>query len=202
VFEMFAQPGTVTSRAKGGLGIGLALVHEIVALHGGRVEAFSDGVGKGARFTVWLPLLDHGCDRAASGEGTLDTSIAGVRILLVDDVEDVVMTCQALLEMSGALVTGVTSGREALAFLSENDVDLLVSDISMPDMDGYALLRAARALPRHAGLPAIAVSGLARPSDIAHAREAGFDAHVVKPMSVERLTAIIRDLLPEHAPRA
>jgi two-component system CheB/CheR fusion protein len=202
VFEMFAQPGTVTSRAKGGLGIGLALVREIVALHGGRVEAFSEGVGKGARFTVWLPLLDHGCDRAAAAESALDTSIAGVRILLVDDVEDVVVTCQALLQMSGALVTGVTSGREALAFLSENDVDLLVSDISMPEMDGYALLRAARALPRHAALPAIAVSGLGRPSDIAHAREAGFDAHVVKPMSVERLTAVIRDLLPGHAPRA
>jgi two-component system, chemotaxis family, CheB/CheR fusion protein len=119
-----------------------------------------------------------------------------VRILLVDDVEDVVTTCQTLLEMCGACVTGVTSGREALAFLADNDVDLLMSDISMPEMDGYALLKAARALPRHAGLPAIAVTGLGRPADIAQASAAGFDAHVGKPMSVERLTEIIHELLP------
>jgi two-component system, chemotaxis family, CheB/CheR fusion protein len=118
----------------------------------------------------------------------------------VDDVEDVVTTCQTLLEMCGAIVTGVTSGKEALAFLADNDVDLLVSDISMPEMDGYALLRAARALPRHAKLPAIAVTGLGRQADIARERSAGFDAHVGKPMSVERLTEIIRELLPARTP--
>ena len=196
VFDMFAQSASVTTRAKSGLGIGLALVREIVALHGGRVEAFSEGVGKGARFTVWLPLAETGAIRADDGQGGPRQDIAGVRILLVDDVEEVVTTCRTLLEMHGALVTGATSARQALAILADRDVDLLISDISMPDMDGYALLKAARALPRHAHLPAIAVSGLAREKDIAQARASGFDAHLGKPLSVERLTEIIRDLLP------
>lgn len=198
VFDMFAQPGSVTTRSKGGLGIGLALVREIVALHGGRVEAFSEGVGKGARFTVWLPLLGEGGDQPQADGGHGAQDIAGVRILLVDDVEDVVSTCQALLEMHGAVVIGATSGQQALEILAQQDVDLLVSDISMPGMDGYALLKAARQLPRHARLPAIAVTGMARERDIAQARGSGFDAHVGKPMSVERLTEIIRDLLPER----
>jgi two-component system CheB/CheR fusion protein len=118
-----------------------------------------------------------------------------VRILLVDDAEEVVATCKALLEMHGALVTGATSGTQALEILAGSDVDVLISDISMPGMDGYSLLQAVRAMPRHSALPAIAVSGLARPADIARARAAGFDAHVGKPMSVERLTEIICDLL-------
>ena len=197
VFDMFSQPGSVTTRAKGGLGIGLALVREIVTLHGGRVEAFSEGPGKGARFSLWLPLADGpagGSDACLNGPGH---GIAGVRILLVDDVEDVVTTCQALLEMHGAVVIGATGGRQALELLDGHDIDLLVSDISMPGMDGYALLRAVRALPRFATLPAIAVTGLARQADIAQARACGFNAHVGKPMSVERLTEIIGDLLPE-----
>ena len=196
VFEMFAQSASVTTRAKGGLGIGLALVREIVTLHGGRVEAFSEGAGKGARFSVWLPLAQAGVTRADEDQGGPRRDIAGVRVLLVDDVEDVVTTCRALLEMHGAVVTGATSARQALAILADTDVDLLVSDISMPEMDGYALLKAVRAQPRHAHLPAIAVSGLAREKDIAQARAAGFDAHLGKPLSVEQLTAIIRGLLP------
>jgi two-component system CheB/CheR fusion protein len=199
VFEMFGQPGSVTTRAKGGLGIGLALVREIVTLHGGRVEAFSEGVGKGARFTVWLPQMNgHAAAPVAAGPDVAQ-NIAGVRILLVDDVEDVVMTCQALLEMHGAVVTGATSGPQALEVLAAQEIDLLVSDISMPGMDGYALLAAAHAMPRYARLPAIAVTGLARERDIAQARAAGFDAHVGKPMSIERLTDIICDLLPGRA---
>jgi two-component system CheB/CheR fusion protein len=198
VFDMFSQPGSVTTRAKGGLGIGLALVREIVNLHGGHVEANSEGVGHGACFTVWLPLLDCGPGHHADERDLPEQNINGVRILLVDDVEDVVITCQALLEMHGAVVIGATSGPQALEILAQQEIDLLVSDISMPGMDGYALLKAARQLPRYARLPAIAVTGLAREKDIAQARETGFDAHVGKPMSVERLTDIIRDLLPRR----
>ena len=196
VFEMFAQSASVTTRARGGLGIGLALVREIVTLHGGRVEAFSEGLGKGARFTVWLPLAAAGTVQRDDAHGGTGQDIAGVRILLVDDVEEVVTTCQALLALHGAVVTGATSAAQAIAMLGESDVDLLITDISMPGMDGYGLLKAARALPRYARLPAIAVSGLARDKDIALARATGFDAHLGKPLSVERLTGIIRHLLP------
>jgi two-component system CheB/CheR fusion protein len=201
VFDMFAQPASVTTRARGGLGIGLAVVRDIVALHGGRVEAFSDGVGKGARFTVWMPLVETDAIAPVAEPGGPTHDIAGVRILLVDNAQDVVTACQALLEMQGAIVTGATSGAQALGVLAEAeaDVDVLVAEVSMPDMDGYALLKAARALPRHARLPAISMGGLAREKDVAAARASGYDAHLGKPLSVERLTGIIRELLDARA---
>jgi two-component system CheB/CheR fusion protein len=198
VFDMFGQPGSVTTRAKGGLGIGLALVHEIVSLHGGRIEAASEGIGKGARFSFWLPLLAESDAEQEPAAGEPAHNIAGVRVLLVDDVEDAAMVCKALLEMHGAVVSVATSAREALGLLENQDCDILVSDISMPLMDGYELLREVRKIPRHVRLPAIAVTGLAREQDIAAARAAGFAAHIGKPMSVERLAEIIADLLPEH----
>jgi two-component system CheB/CheR fusion protein len=102
--------------------------------------------------------------------------------------------------MHGAGVEVATSARQGLALLEEGAFDLLISDISMPEMDGYDFLRAVRKMPRYAQLPAIAVSGLAREQDVLRAREAGFAAHIGKPMSVERLAEVIRELLPRRAP--
>jgi two-component system CheB/CheR fusion protein len=198
VFQMFSQPGSVTTRAKGGLGIGLALVREIMSLHGGRVEAASIGPNKGACFSIWLPLLAQ-APAASPPAPAAQQDISGVRVLLVDDVEDAVTVCQMLLEMQGAQVCTATSARAALDLMQQQQVDVLVSDISMPEMDGYQLLRAAHALPQYAHLPAIAVSGLAREQDIAAARAAGFSAHIGKPMSVDRLVEIICDLLPRRS---
>jgi two-component system CheB/CheR fusion protein len=199
VFDMFGQPNSVTTRAKGGLGIGLALVRELVNLHGGRVEAHSDGIGKGARFSVWLPLIEQQ-GQAAGGvpdEGQLD--ISGLRVLLVDDVEDAVLVMQSLLEMYGAKVRTATSARQALEILDKEDIDLLVSDISMPEMDGYGLLREVRKMPRYAALPAVAITGLGREQDIAATRQAGFSAHLGKPLSVDRLLSIIPGLRQRRA---
>jgi two-component system CheB/CheR fusion protein len=202
VWEMFGQPNSVTTRAKGGLGIGLALVRDLVHLHGGRIEVRSDGIGKGACFSVWLPLLEQGGQDPGCASGDELQDMAGLRVLLVDDVEDAVLVMKSLLDMYGAQVAVATSARQALEILDREEIDLLVSDISMPDMDGNALLREVRRLPRHATLPAVAVTGLAREQDIAMARQAGFSAHLGKPLSVDRLLSIIPGLLRRRPPQA
>jgi two-component system CheB/CheR fusion protein len=198
VFDMYGQSMSVTTRSKGGLGIGLALVREIVGLHGGRVEAASEGIGKGARFSLWLPLLDGKAAPLPGEAGAEEDGMTGLRILLVDDMEDMLHVFQSLLEMSGATVFAATGAREGLEILEREDVDLLISDISMPEIDGYEFLRRAHAMPRYAHLPAVAITGMRRDADIAQARAAGFSAHLGKPVSVERLNAVVRELLPRR----
>jgi two-component system CheB/CheR fusion protein len=181
VFDMYGQSMSVTTRSTGGLGIGLALVREIVGMQGGRVEAYSEGVGKGARFSFWLPLLD--------GQGTL---------LVVDDKEEMLTSFKALLETGGATVFEASGALQGLEILARETVDLLISDISMPEIDGYAFLRRVRADPRLAGLPAIAVTGMQREHDIAQARAAGFSAQLGKPLSIDRLNTVVHELLPRR----
>jgi two-component system CheB/CheR fusion protein len=195
VFDMYGQANSVTTRAKGGLGIGLALVRELVQLHGGRIEVRSEGIGKGTCFSVWMPLVERAQHHDQGRTADVHRDIAGLRILLVDDIEDAVLVMKSLLDMYGADVTAATSARQALDLLGHQEFDLLVSDISMPDMDGYALLREVRRMPRYATLPAVAVTGLAREQDIAAACEAGFSAHLGKPLSMDRLLDIIPGLL-------
>lgn len=194
VFDMFGQSGSVTTRTKGGLGIGLALVREIVSLHGGRVEARSEGIGKGASFTVWLPLVSNERRAHAENDARVTNGIAGARILLVDDAEDMVIAFQTLLELEGAEVVIATSARAALAALDAYDINVVISDISMPDMDGYAFLEAARKIPKYAHVPAVALSGLAREVDVARAHKAGFSAHLTKPISVDHLLTTLSSL--------
>lgn len=195
VFDMYGQGHTTTTRSKGGLGIGLALVKQIAELQGGKVAAESAGLGAGAKFSVWFPL----CHSAgATGENEIDAlenSLQGLRLLLVDDSEDIVMSFQALLEMAGATAHIATSAKKALAILQTTEVDVLVSDISMPDIDGYAFLQAVRKMPACVALPAIAVTGLDRKQDTERAYAAGFNAHLSKPMSIEALVASIQGLL-------
>jgi two-component system CheB/CheR fusion protein len=198
VFDMYGQSMAVTTRSQGGLGIGLALVREILNLHGGRVEAFSEGGGKGARFSFWLPLLDSAALPKPPAHGNPVASMTGLRILVVDDMRDMLDVFVSLLEANGACVFAAASAQEALRILEQESIDLLMSDISMPEIDGYELLRRVRANPRHAALPAIAVSGMQRDNDIADARAAGFSAHLGKPVSVERLGSIVRGLVPDR----
>jgi two-component system CheB/CheR fusion protein len=200
VFDMFGQAGTVTTRTKGGLGIGLALVKQIAELHGGRVEAASEGQGKGAQFSVWFPLTE--AVTIAPGLQSVEEhkrNIAGLTILLVDDMADLVNSFKMLLEMEGATVLTAMTAKEGLKMLAENEIELLISDISMPDMDGYRFIEEVRKQPKYADIPAIALSGLGRAKDAKRASEAGFTVHMSKPVSIPMLIKTAKDLTSRRA---
>jgi signal transduction histidine kinase/CheY-like chemotaxis protein len=195
VFEMFRQADSGLSRRHGGLGIGLALVRQLVELHGGRVRAESAGPGRGALFSVWLPCerapaeTAESAPRAARHEGG---TLANVRVLVVDDSQDTTRMLAQLLTIEGADVATAGSGAEALSLAAEASFDVILSDISMPEMDGYELLQALRARPRTAAIPAIAITGFGQDEDAERARAAGFAAHLTKPVQVSRLIEEVR----------
>lgn len=195
IFDMFGQGGATAVRSKSGLGIGLALARHIITLHGGRVEAFSEGIGQGSRFSLWLPLVQ--CND--TGKEKLETiggaTLSGCRILLVDDKEDSADMFRTLLELEGAIVTLAAAADEALAMLASSPVDIVISDISMPRMNGCEFMRAMRANPALAGIPAIAASGLGRETDIRSALDAGFSDYIVKPIDIDVLCTRIKRLV-------
>jgi signal transduction histidine kinase len=187
VFEMFSQADTRVSRRYGGLGIGLSLVRQLAELHGGRVRAESEGQGRGARFIVWLPVLPPGLELATASAGVESGSLAHVRMLVVDDSADTTTMLRQLLQFQGAEVSTAANGDEALRLVEGRDFDVVVSDLAMPGMDGYELLRELRTRPRTAGVPAIAVTGLGQSEDAERSRAAGFFAHLAKPVQITRL---------------
>lgn len=193
VFGLFSQGGAASAR-QGGLGIGLALVQELSTAQGGRVQVASPGLGQGATFTVWLPLAQ--VPRPASQTGRAGAAMQGLRVLLVDDMEDALMLFAVLFESEGAQVDTATSGAEALGLLGAQRYDLLVSDIGMPGMDGYALLAALRRLPGQEGVRAIAVTGYGRSADAQRVESAGFDAHITKPVDFDTVKQTVARLCP------
>jgi two-component system, chemotaxis family, CheB/CheR fusion protein len=196
VFDMFRQARQATTRRQGGLGIGLALVKHLAEQHGGRVEVESAGIGQGARFSVWLPRYGGGNPQASTPSAAA-SALQGVRILLVDDTPDTLESFGMLLELEGAVVTTAGSGRQALEAAQQPgaEFDLILSDIGMPDMDGYELMRRLRQLDAPvARVPAIALTGFGRQTDERRAREAGFDAHLPKPASLDALMALMGEL--------
>lgn len=195
IFDMFGQGTASIVRGTKGLGIGLAMVQQIVELHGGRVQAFSKGSGQGSRFTFWLPLDSRQTEREGIVPLKETVPLAGVRILLVDDNEDVVETFTQLLEFSGGIVLGTTSAHEALQLLKSDVFDLLISDIGMPEMDGLRFISAVREIKNRDELPAIAVTGLGRPADIEKALAAGFNTHVNKPVELNEIERVACRLL-------
>ncbi|MES2626130.1 MAG: CheR family methyltransferase [Pseudomonadota bacterium] len=194
IFDMFSQAGSATSRSKSGLGIGLALVRQIAELHNGRVNATSAGRGQGTCFSVWLPIGSDN-DNEKVSVSQLGQKITGLRILIVDDSEDMISAFKTLLEMEGAEVLIACSAKEGIEIVKREKIDLLISDISMPEMNGYEFIKKVRQLPTGAKLPAIALSGLSREQDIAQCFKAGFSAHFNKPLSLERLIGTIVKLI-------
>ena len=204
VFDRFRQADASTTRKYGGLGLGLAIVRHLVELHGGTVEARSDGEGAGATFVVRLPLKAMGQPAAddrqpgsvvsTHGFGDCpDPSLAGVRVLAVDDEPDARHLVKRILEQCHAVVTTAASVSDALAALAAARFDVLVSDIGMPDRDGFDLIRQLRSLPADAGgkTPAVALTALARVEDRRRALLAGFQIHVPKPVDPAELLAVV-----------
>jgi signal transduction histidine kinase len=205
VFEHFRQSDSSTTRTHAGLGLGLAIAHHIVEAHGGTIEGESYGRGRGATFTVTLPSRPYsippsGTDAAGAAvrsEAREQGSVAGIRVLWVDDEKDGLEVAALMLGTLGAEVRTATSVDEAIGTLSSFMPDVIVSDIAMPDQDGYDLIRHVRALPPPASeLPAIAVTAYARADDADRAVRAGFTCHLAKPVDAEVLADVISTLVP------
>ncbi|MGH7314879.1 MAG: hybrid sensor histidine kinase/response regulator, partial [Candidatus Rokuibacteriota bacterium] len=206
IFDRFRQGDSSSARPHGGLGLGLALVRSLVELHGGAVFAESPGEGRGATFVVKLPLMiaqvaepravgpDGAPPRTASPASSL--SLAGVRVLVVDDDPIAVDLNREILIQAGGEVRACTSVAEALPVLQRWRPDVLVSDIEMPGLDGYALIRTVRALDPDQGskTPAVALSAYSRPEDRVRSLMAGFNFHVTKPVEPSELVTIVASL--------
>jgi two-component system CheB/CheR fusion protein len=193
VFDMFSQAESGAARREGGLGIGLAVTRRLVELHGGRLEAESSGPGQGATFRVRLPSTAT-LSAAPAVPVPASLPLAGLRVLMVDDEPDTLETFAALLRFEGATVSLASDAARALEMAQAQPFDLLVSDLAMPGMDGYALIAAVRA--QGLDLPAIAVSGMGRASDRQRALAAGFADMASKPVDIETLLALIDRLRP------
>ena len=197
VFDRFRQADSSTTRTHGGLGLGLALVRYLVEAHGGSVRADSGGAGRGATFVVELPLRASGPTTRSTGQRLPTPVLTGARVLVVEDDADTRDFLGFVLESAGVKLALAATAAEALERLTAETFDLVVSDLSMPDADGYTLIRRLRELDAAAGArrPAVALTAHAGPDDRRRALEAGFDAYLVKPVDAKDLAGVVARLL-------
>ena len=217
VFDLFRQADGEYTRQYSGLGLGLAISKQLVDLHGGAITAASDGVGCGATFTVSMPLyvptsreIADDCSHAHSADAASpglvveesDGALYGLDVLVVDDEADALELFRLLLENAGATVRTVAGGREAIREFDTCPPDVLVTDLGLPGMDGYDVLRQVRARPQQDGrcVPAVAVTAYARMYDHTKSLAAGFNAHIAKPIEpttfVAALIAVVKQSRP------
>jgi len=193
VFEMFRQADASSSRPHGGMGIGLALVRQLIGLHGGTV-AVESVMGQGAKFTIEL-LATRETEESLRFAPQMEAgALSQMRILVVDDSLDTVDMLRRLFEMDGALVTTARGGTEALEIAVEKHFDVVLSDISMPGMDGFEFVRRLRQTAKQRDVPVIALTGFGRAEDVDRAKAEGFLSHVTKPIEVNSLIDIMRKL--------
>ncbi len=193
VFKPFSQADGSLTRQQGGLGLGLAIVHKLAELHDGWVRAESEGIGQGARFTFALPCAIE-ADVKSGNEARSFAYKLPEPVLIVEDSQDTLDMLQALFERIGCRVLTARSATEALETATSDPPGIIISDIGMPDADGYEMLERLRMIPGLKSVPAIAVSGYAMEEDHDRALAAGFDAHMAKPVDLERLLAVIQEL--------
>ncbi|MEG4328868.1 ATP-binding protein [Microcoleus sp. herbarium5] len=209
VFDRFSQHDSTTTRSYGGLGLGLAIVRQLVELHGGTVTVVSPGIGQGTTFIVQLPVMiihlppsdPEPLNSLVEANGRVEGSptLEGLQILVVEDEADALELLSTILEKYGADVMAVASVKEALTIIetaTDHSPDVLVSDIGMPDEDGYSLIRKLRQLEAQRGgrLPAIALTAYARNDDRQQALLAGFQMHLTKPVDAAELVAVVASL--------
>ncbi len=205
VFDRFQQADSSSRREHGGLGLGLAIVKQLVELHGGTVRAESAGLNRGATFRFTLPVAARGLPAQESpapesahenSEPTQPALLSGLKVLVVDDVADSRSLVNRILRKSGAAVLEASSAGDALDILSHEHPDVLLSDIGMPQLDGYDFIRQVRSLPRAAGsgIPAAALTAMARSEDRTRALLAGFQSHIAKPIDASELLAVVATL--------
>jgi len=212
VFEPFRQADGGSARVAGGLGLGLAITKHLVEIHGGTIDVASDGLGKGATFTITLPKLGAPAKMQAEPFAVVpseepEQELSGLRVLMVDDEPDARDLVRAVLEHSGSIVRTASNVRSALDALQDEVPDVLLSDIGMPGESGYDLIRQVRALPREHGgdVPAAALTAYVRPEDRRKVLGAGFMMHVPKPVDPAELVAVVAALAranPEARSRA
>ncbi|MBD1917536.1 MULTISPECIES: PAS domain-containing protein [Cyanophyceae] len=197
IFESFRQADASITRQFGGLGLGLAIVRYLAEAHGGTISADSPGEGKGATFTVSLPLLSYRPSHRALPVLSSQIDLTGVRVIAVDDNPDGLALLTLLLGEYGAEVIGLESAAEVLSTLASFQPHVLVSDIGMPGMDGYELLRQIRALPPEQGgqVPAIALTAYVREEDSQKALDSGFQRHLSKPIEPDAIARAVAQLV-------
>ena len=206
VFDRFRQADSTSTRAYSGLGLGLAIVHYLVELHGGSIRATSEGEGKGATFTVDLPLQTDQLEADLAPSSPMPHpslwALDGLQVLIVDDDTNICQAITAVLEQYGAQVTAVTSALAALAAIAKKKPDILISDIGMPHQDGYSLIATVRALaPEQGGrIPAIALTAFVREEDRSRTLQAGFQTYVAKPVEPDELVAVVAHLVQHNPP--
>ncbi len=191
VFERFVQGPQALNRDRGGLGLGLAIVSHLVQLHGGRVDVASEGTGHGATFTVRLPIALRAQAPAPAQERLVTPKAAGKRVLVVDDNEDAADLLASALELFGYETRKANEAATALQIVGDFRPHVALLDIGLPKMNGYELAKALRGRTDLAPLRLVALTGYGQDGDRVRAREAGFDAHAVKPVDFERLTQLI-----------
>jgi len=195
VFDLFVQGAQPIDRQVGGLGLGLAIVKTLVQMHGGTVSAHSEGRDRGARFVVRLPRSATAAPAGVPRAATPPTTAGNGRVLIVDDNVDAADTLAVLLEAAGYNVRTAIDGPRALRTLDTFTPDIGILDIGLPSMDGYELARRFRAEPRAARMRLVALTGYGRDPDRHRALDGGFDEHLVKPVSAERLLEVLGTLL-------